>query len=113
MPAAGHCSRMKADDEHGANKLPTSCLGSRGVRDRRNPAGFVAARQVARLMPASAQLTLCAVVNPAAVERSGSSEQRLTRQAEEALERTHLEIAAFHDADVILREGPPIRRLLD
>ncbi len=76
-------------------------------------AGLDAARQVARLMPASAQLTLCAVVNPASIDPSISSEQRLTREADEALGQTQQEIAACHDADVILREGPPIRMLLD
>ena len=77
------------------------------------PAGFDAARQAARLMPASGQLTLCAVINPVSIQPSASSEQQLTRQAEEALEQTQQNIAAFHDADLILREGPPIKRLLD
>ena len=64
-------------------------------------------------MPASGKLTLCAVVSPAAIERTASSEERITRLAEDALDQTQQDIAAFHDADVILREGRPISRLLD
>ena len=76
-------------------------------------ASFEAARQVARLMPASAQLTLSTVINPAAVEAGGPLEKALTREAEEWLEEAQGEIASRHGAEMHLREGPPIRLLLE
>lgn len=76
-------------------------------------ASLEAARQVARLMPASAELTLCAVVNPGSVEGGVLLEKRLTREAADLLDQAQGEIAASHEAEVHLREGPPIRLLLD
>jgi nucleotide-binding universal stress UspA family protein len=73
------------------------------------PAGLEAAREVARLMPATARLTLCAVVDPTPKEPDKPS----TDEAEDALERTRKEIGDLHDAEVRLREGPPVRLLLD
>jgi nucleotide-binding universal stress UspA family protein len=76
-------------------------------------ASLEAARLVARLMPASAQLTLCAIVNPAGVEGGVLLEQTLTREAEGALDQVQGEIAASHDSEVHLREGPPTRLLVE
>lgn len=77
------------------------------------PAGLEAARQVATLVPASARLTLCAVVNPASAEAGLLIEERLTREAQDALEGAQSGVAALHDAELHLRQGPPIRLLLD
>ena len=76
-------------------------------------AGLQAAREAAWLMPAAAQLTLCAVVNPASVEGGTFLEDRLTRDAQDALVEAQSAIAAIHDAEPHLREGAPIRLLLD
>jgi nucleotide-binding universal stress UspA family protein len=75
--------------------------------------GLEAARQVASLMPGSAQLTLCTVVDPASIEGDGLREIALTREAEESLDQALREIAASREAEPHLREGPPIRLLLD
>jgi nucleotide-binding universal stress UspA family protein len=75
--------------------------------------GLEAARQVARLMPGSAQLTLCAVVDPASIEGDGQREIALTREAEESLDQAVREIAASREAEPHLREGPPTPLLLD
>src|SRR5215218_3284223 len=77
------------------------------------PADLEAARRVARLVPASAQLALCAVVDPASVEGGFLIEERLTREAEDALEQAQRDVAALHDAGLHLRQEPPIRLLLD
>jgi hypothetical protein len=76
-------------------------------------ASLEAARQVAMLMPASAQLTLSTVINPPAVEAGGFLEKALTREAEEWLKEAQGEIASRHGAEMHLREGPPLRLLLD
>jgi nucleotide-binding universal stress UspA family protein len=79
------------------------------------PAGIEAARLAARLMPAFAQLTLTAVVNPYTVEAEGGlfMERTFTHQAEEALERAQAALLPRQSAELHLREGPPIRMLLD
>ena len=77
------------------------------------PAGLEAARQVARLMPASARLTLSTVISPPAVQAGGFLEKALTREAEEWLETARGEIASRHGAELHLREGPTIGLLLD
>ncbi len=73
------------------------------------PSGLEAAREVARLMPATAHLALCAVVDPT----SKKPDKPSTDEAEDALERTQKEIGDLHDAEVRLREGPPVRLLMD
>ncbi len=75
-------------------------------------AGLNAARQVAALMPAAAQLMLCVVVAPTRGRTSGTSQQGLVSEAEDALARVRAEIAEVHDAGVHLREGAPARVLL-
>ena len=64
-------------------------------------------------MPASAQLTLCAVVTRGAGEDAASLKDPATREAEDALAHARIEISGLHDADVHLRNGPPIPLLLD
>ncbi len=78
-----------------------------------SPAGLQATREVAWLMPASAQLTLCAVVNPASVEGGTFLEDKLTREAQDALAEAQSAVSGIHDAELHLREGAPIRLLLD
>ena len=75
--------------------------------------GLEAARRVAALMPGTAQLTLCAVVDPDAIEGDRFREQALTREAGKSLDQALREIAASREAEPHLREGPPIRVLLD
>ena len=72
-----------------------------------------AARTAARLMPPAATLTLCAVVGHEALEQAALVDQALTREAQDGLDRAQVEIQPVHDAELHLREGPPIRRLLD
>ena len=79
----------------------------------RTPASIHAARTAARLMPAVASLTLCTVVPGEALGADMSLERSRTRQAQDALTHAQAEIEAFHDAELVLREGRPIRRLLD
>jgi nucleotide-binding universal stress UspA family protein len=76
-------------------------------------ASLEAARAVAWLMSSGAQLTLCAVVNPPSIDGGVLLEKQLTRAAEDALDQAQREIASSHDAELCLREGPPIRLLLD
>ncbi len=78
-----------------------------------SPASVHAALESARLMPPAARLTLCSVVSPEAIADEPSLERTLTHDAEAALERAQAEIQPFHDAELHLREGPPIARLLD
>lgn len=75
-------------------------------------AGLNAARQVAALMPAAAQLMLCVVVAPARGRTRGTSQQGVVSEAEDALARVRAEIAMVHDAGVHLREGTAARVLL-
>ena len=77
------------------------------------PAGVNAALEAARLMPPAATLTLCTVVNRAAVEDGVLLDKTFTREAQRALDQAQAKIQPFHDAELHLREGPPIRRLLD
>jgi len=78
-----------------------------------SPASVQAALVAARLMPAAAALTLCAVVNPEVVEGGVFLDRTLMREAQAGLEQTQGEVGALHDSELHLREGPPIRRLLD
>ena len=64
-------------------------------------------------MPAAASLTLCAVVPGEALGADVSLERSRTREAQDALTRAQAETEAFHDAELHLREGRPIRRPLD
>ncbi len=75
-------------------------------------ASLHAARQVAALMPASSQLMLCVVVDPAKAQARGMSKQHQVSAAEDALAQVRAEIAGAHDAGVHLREGAPTRVLL-
>jgi nucleotide-binding universal stress UspA family protein len=77
------------------------------------PASLEAARQVARLMPASAQLTLCTVVDPDLPGGGRSAQQRLTDEAEATLEHARQQVTVFHRAEVALRQGRPIQQLLE
>ena len=72
-----------------------------------------AARTAARLMPAGASLTLCAVVSHEALDQGALPERPLTGEAQDALNRAQAEIQPVHDAEPHLREGPAVRRLLD
>jgi nucleotide-binding universal stress UspA family protein len=77
----------------------------------RTPLSVQAGRAAARLMPAAASLTLCTIVSP---DEGGSPmNQARTRAAQDALDRAQAEIQPLHDAELHLREGPPIRRLRD
>lgn len=76
-------------------------------------ASVYAAREAARLMPATSQLTLCTVVSPEALEKGVPADEGRTREAEQVLEQAQAEIQSLHDAELHLREGPPIRRLLE
>jgi len=76
-------------------------------------ASFEAARAVSRLMPPSASLTLCAVVDLASGRSDESTEQQLTSDAQAALRQAQQEIDGRHDAELLLREGAPSRMLLD
>ncbi|MGO9754734.1 MAG: universal stress protein [Solirubrobacteraceae bacterium] len=75
-------------------------------------ASLNAAHQVAALMPVSAQLVLCVVVERAPAQARGMSKQGLVSEAEKALAKVRSEIASVHDAGVHLREGAPVRVLL-
>ena len=77
----------------------------------RAPPSVRAARAAARLMPTAARLTLCTVVSPD--EADITTNQARTREANAALARAQADIQPFHDAELQLREGPPIGRLLD
>ncbi len=77
------------------------------------PASLDAAHCAARLMPAASRLTLCTVVDPSVIDRDASSEQRLTRQAEAALDEAERQVGGLHDAELHLREGNPVRMLLE
>lgn len=76
-------------------------------------ASVYAAREAAQLMPSAAQLTLCTVASPDAVEGGVFLEPELIRETQVGLEHLQAEIQPFHDAELHLREGPPIRRLLE
>ena len=77
------------------------------------PASIHAARTAARLMPAAASLTLCTVVHGEALGADVSLERSRTREAQDALTHAQAETQPFHDAELHLREGRPVRRLLD
>jgi nucleotide-binding universal stress UspA family protein len=77
------------------------------------PASVQAAVHAARLMPRSGQLTLCTVVTPDVADRGSLPEETATHEAEAALDRAQIEIRAFHEAELHLREGAPIGRLAD
>lgn len=72
-----------------------------------------AAREAALLMPAAAQLTLCAVGSPEAIEGGVLLEPQLFREAQDGFEQLQADLAPVHDAAVHLREGRPVRELLD
>ncbi len=72
-----------------------------------------AAVTAARLMPAAASLTLCAVISREAFEEGGVPDRAPTAAARDALNQAHAQIQPVHDAELRLREGPPIHRLLE
>jgi nucleotide-binding universal stress UspA family protein len=77
----------------------------------RAPSSVHAARAAARLMPPAASLTLCRVVDPH--EAGPLDDLARTRDAKDALDRAQAQIQPERDAELHLREGPPISRLLD
>jgi nucleotide-binding universal stress UspA family protein len=77
------------------------------------PASIQAARTAAALMPAAATLTLCAVIGHKALERTAVVDQALAREAQAMLTQAQARIQPVHHAELHLREGPPIGRLLD
>jgi nucleotide-binding universal stress UspA family protein len=77
----------------------------------RAPLSVHAARTAASLMPSTARLTACTVIDP---DQGGPlHDEARTREAKNALDRAQAEIQPLHDAELHLREGPPIARLLD
>jgi nucleotide-binding universal stress UspA family protein len=72
-----------------------------------------AAVEAARLMPATGQLSLCTVVTSEALETGTATEEARTRDAQHALERAQAKVQPYHDAELHLREGAPIGRLLE
>ena len=75
------------------------------------PLSVHAAWAAARLMPAAASLTLCTVVGP---DGGGQlDDEARTREAQAALDRAQADIQSVQEAELHLREGPPIGRLLD
>lgn len=77
------------------------------------PASVQAARAAAELMPAGATLTLCVVVDHKATQRTTVVDQAMTREAQDRLGQAQAEIQPVHDAELHLRGGTPIGRLLD
>ena len=77
----------------------------------RAPLSVRAARAAARLMPTAARLTLCTIVSPD--EAGVATSQARTREANAALTRAQADVQPFHNAELQLREGPAIDRLLD
>jgi len=77
------------------------------------PASVQAALLTAQLMPAAAQLTLCTVASRDAIEAGVLLDETLARDAKHGLDEIQRQVQAFHDNELHLREGPPIRRLLD
>lgn len=77
------------------------------------PASVEAARQAAQLMAADAKLILCTVVSPGAIEGGMFLDRALMRDAQAAFDRVQAELEPLHDSELHLREGPPIRRLLE
>ena len=76
-------------------------------------ASIQAARTAAGLMPPAATLTLCAVVGHKALEQAALVDQALTHEAQARLDEAQAQIQPVHDAELHLREGPAIHRLLD
>ncbi len=72
-----------------------------------------AALVAARLMPESATLTLCTVVGPEATDGGALASQTVTREARNALDDVQREVDPFHSAELHLREGPVVARLLE
>jgi len=77
----------------------------------RAPLSVHAARAAASLMPAAASLTLCTVIG--ADEDGPLDDEARTREARDRLDLVQGWIQPAHDAELHLREGPPISRLLD
>jgi len=74
---------------------------------------LAAAREVAFLMPRAAQLTLCAIVDPATSEPAGVVARAVTTVAEAALGQAIAEISPDRDGEPRVRAGAPIPLLLD
>jgi len=77
------------------------------------PASVRAAREAAQLMPAAAQLILCTVASPEAIEGGVLLDPPLIGEAQVAFEQLQADLAPFHEAEVHMREGPPVSRLQD
>jgi nucleotide-binding universal stress UspA family protein len=77
------------------------------------PASVQAARHAAQLMAGDGKLILCTVASPEAVEGGVFLDRALIGDTQAALDRVQAEIEPLHDSELHLREGPPIRRLLE
>ena len=64
-------------------------------------------------MPADGRLILSTVVSPEAVEGGVFLDRALMSDAQAGFDRVQVEIEPLHDSELHLREGPPIRRLLE
>jgi nucleotide-binding universal stress UspA family protein len=76
-----------------------------------SPLSVRAALAAAQLMPTAARFTLCTVVGSGEVDVA--TNQARTQEANAALARAQADLQPFHDAELQLRDGPPIGRLLD
>ena len=76
-------------------------------------ASISAAQVAARLMPPSASLTICTVLSPDANTQEAHAIDETERDIRDSLDTAQREIEALHDAELHLREGPPIQRILD
>lgn len=76
-------------------------------------ASVQAARQAAQLMTPDGKLILCTVLSPDAIEGGMLLDSALTRDAQAGFDLVQNELEPWHDSELHLREGPPIRRLLE
>lgn len=94
-------------------------VSTHGVWDRvvcavdLTPASVTAARHAAWLMPAAAKLTLCVVASWESIEGGVLLDSSVMDKTRTGLEGTQRQVAAFHESELHLREGPPIHRLLE
>ena len=77
------------------------------------PASIQAARTAARMMPAGRDPDTVRGRRRKALGADHASRIGATREAQDRLTQAQAEIEAFHDAELHLREGRPIGRLLD
>lgn len=121
IPADARASVSEDDWSVALEMSSTSTSSPADVFDRvvcaidRSPASLEAARLLRRLMPVFTQLTLCAVVNPSMLVNDGGifTEEAVTRDVEEALERAQSELVPRKPATLHIRRGPPVEVLLN